>query len=87
MGKTISRFVFIPPKRNMILDDKDYEEVFIQTQKSKNKIQLLIINNKNALFTFLISHGNAEDVQGTFRWAKKYLLTYVNANVITYGKY
>ena len=80
----MSNFVFIPPKRNMQIEEDDFEEVYLET-KNKNKIQTIFIPNKNAIFTILVSHGNAEDVHGTYKWAKKFLLNFVNANVFLYG--
>ena len=83
MGKVISKFVFMPPKRKLTID-KD-EEIHIPTSRN-NLIQVKYIN-KFAKFNLLISHGNAEDIYMTYEWAEKVMVRFVNVNVMTYGNF
>ena len=80
MGKVISKFVFMPPKRKILSENDD---IHLLTSK-KNRIQVKIVN-RFAKYNLLISHGNAEDIHMTYEWADKVLVRYVNVNVIVYG--
>ena len=81
MGKLISKFVFMPPKRNIIHSEQD----ITLTTSRNNQIQVKTIE-RFAKYNLLISHGNAEDIQMTYDWAENVLVKYVNVNVIIYGK-
>lgn len=81
MGNIINKFVFMPPGREVYIAPDD---IFLET-KHGSRIHTKFIN-RNAKFTFVISHSNAEDIEGVFAWASSKLLTYCDVNIFMYGK-
>ena len=80
MGKFVSKFVFLPPNKFTIPDEDD---LTLATDHG-SKIQVKIID-RNAQFTIVVSHGNAEDIYSVLYWTENVLLKYVNVNVVMYG--
>jgi len=65
MGGIVSKNAFLPPPPTPIYTRPDLK--FVST-KNHYKIPVLFIKNRDANFTFLFSHGNAEDVGAAERW-------------------
>jgi hypothetical protein len=51
--------------------------------KSGSKIQVLLIN-KNAKYTMIFSHGNAEDIYLVQQWLHSYFFRHVEVNAVVY---
>jgi pimeloyl-ACP methyl ester carboxylesterase len=51
--------------------------------KSGTKLQVLFIN-RNAKYTMIFSHGNAEDIYLVQSWLQSYFLKHVNVNAVVY---
>lgn len=51
--------------------------------KSGSKLQVLFIN-KNAKYTMIFSHGNAEDIYLVQTWLENYFLKNVHVNAVVY---
>jgi hypothetical protein len=83
MGKFISKLVFMPPKRETIAHEND---ILIDSGRN-TKMNLRILQVKNAQLYLLISHGNAENMDHSYEWAEKVLYKNVKTNMVTYGKY
>ncbi len=81
MGKFISKIVFMPPPHYYLPDD---EFKYLNTSHN-SKIQFRFIN-RNAKYSILISHGNAEDIFSVCDWALNKFLKYIDVNLILYGK-
>ena len=80
MGKIISKIVFMPPPYYSQPDD---EYKYLNTSHN-SRIQFRFIN-RNAKFSILVSHGNAEDIISVYDWAINRFSKYVDVNIILYG--
>lgn len=81
MGSLISRIVFMPPTKH---PEHDAENPIFLNTSHKSQIQVLTINkDENGLY-LIISHGNAENVEGVYNWAKNSLSNFVNVNIVMY---
>jgi hypothetical protein len=79
MGNIINKILFMPPRREVYIDNS----VPLIT-KHGSTIQTKHIDNK-AKFTFVLSHSNAEDIINVNKWATEKLLHYCHVNVFLYG--
>ena len=79
MGSLLARAIFQPPPSRSPPDPNCY---WINTD-NKTRIPVYFINN-NAKYTFIFSHGNAEDIHLVHAWLKNYFFQTVNANAIIY---
>ena len=83
MGSLITNILFMPPLK-IREDDQDTKgDAELPTpQGSKIKVKTYIKNPK--YLYMLISHGNAEDIYLVYEWVTKYLINFVNVNVLMY---
>ena len=83
MGSLVTNILFMPPKIAHE-DDQDTRGDALLTTPHKSQIQIkTYIKNKKYLY-LLVSHGNAEDIHMVYDWVTKYLINFVNVNVIMY---
>jgi len=83
MGSLIKGFLFMPPFKQIEIEEKIEKEVVKETMHgSKIKI-ITYIKDPNFLY-LLISHGNAENIYIVYQWVLKYLAKFVNVNVVIY---
>ena len=80
MGDTISSIVFRPPTPTPIENNRYF---WLKIDKGRNRIPAFFIKRKNANFTFLYSHGNAEDL-GMIYHRMKELARSMRVNVMAY---
>lgn len=79
MGQQLAKAVFQPPPRTYSQDS----QLIWLTPREGEKIPALYIPRKDAYFTLLFSHGNAEDLGITFNYLQ--VLSYhANVNVFSY---
>ena len=80
MGQTlISKILFQPPVSRFPMNP---DHLFLHS-KSGQKIQVLYIN-KDAKYTMIFSHGNAEDIYLVEAWLTTYFLKEVKVNAVVY---
>ena len=80
MGQTlVSKVLFQPPVSRFPMNP---DHLFLHS-KSGSKLQVLFIN-RNAKYTIIISHGNAEDIYLVENWLQTYFLKQVDVNVVVY---
>ena len=83
MGSLIKGILFMPPTKEIEMDEKIENEVLKDTAHG-NRIKIITyIKNPEYLY-LLISHGNAENIYIVYQWVMKYLAKFVNVNVIMY---
>ena len=83
MGSLVKSILFMPPQR-VYEDDQDPNNDIFLTTIHGSKIQFkTYIKNEKYLY-MLISHGNAEDIYVVYEWVTKYLINFVNVNIIMY---
>jgi hypothetical protein len=70
MGQTfISKMLFQPPVSRFPMNP---DHIYLHS-KAGSKLQVLFIN-KNAKYTMIFSHGNAEDIYLVQSWLESYFL-------------
>lgn len=80
MGQTLaSKVLFQPPVSRFPMNP---DHLFLHS-KSGSKLQVLFIN-RNAKYTLVISHGNAEDIYLVEQWLQTYFLKQVDVNCVVY---
>ena len=80
MGQTlVSKLLFQPPVSRFPMNP---DHLFLHS-KSGAKLQVLFIN-KNAKYTMIFSHGNAEDIYLVQTWLESYFLKNVHVNAVVY---
>ena len=80
MGQTlISKLLFQPPVSRFPMNP---DHLFLHS-KSGSKLQVLFIN-RNAKYTVIFSHGNAEDIYLVQTWLQSYFLKHVEVNAVVY---
>ena len=80
MGTTlVSKLLFQPPVSRFPMNP---DHLFLHS-KSGSKIQVLLIN-KNAKYTMIFSHGNAEDIYLVQQWLHSYFFRHVEVNAVVY---
>jgi len=67
MGNIVTKSAFLPPPVTRISSSHRSDLKFVIT-KNHITIPILFIKNKDAQFTFLFSHGNAEDIGAAENW-------------------
>jgi len=82
MGSLISHIVFTPPKKQPE-QDLELEADPTLTTPHRSEIQVKVIQNNEAKFYMLVSHGNSEDINSISGWGKN-LCNYLNVNVVLY---
>ena len=82
MGSLISHIVFTPPKKQQE-QDLELEADPTLTTPHRSEIQVKVIQNNDAIFYMLVSHGNSEDLNSISEWGKT-LCNYLNVNVVMY---
>jgi len=78
MGSVVSRNAFFPPQSSEPINGVDYIE-----QDNGDKIPVFYYTKENARFTFLYSHGNAEDLSYIIDDIVK-LSNILNVNIVAY---
>lgn len=80
MGQVlISKILFQPPTSRYPVNP---DHLYLQS-KSGTRLQVLFIN-RNAKYTMVFSHGNAEDIYLVEQWLQNYFLKVVNVNAVVY---
>mmetsp|Transcript_900 Transcript_900/g.1233 ORF Transcript_900/g.1233 Transcript_900/m.1233 type:complete len:91 (-) Transcript_900:774-1046(-) len=80
MGQKIfAKLMFQPPVSRYPMNP---EHLYLHS-KSGSKLQVMYIN-RNAKYTMILSHGNAEDIYVVEQWLKQYFLKQVEVNCIVY---
>ena len=80
MGQVIiSKILFQPPVSRFPMNP---DHLYLHS-KSGTKLQVLFIN-RNAKYTMIFSHGNAEDIYLVQQWLQAYLFKHVNVNAVVY---
>ena len=81
MGSLISRIVFMPPSKHPEQDTEN--DVFLRTDHGSQIQVKMIKKDENALY-LILSHGNAENIEGVYTWAINSLSNFVNVNIVMY---
>ena len=80
MGQSlVSKALFQPPVSRFPMNP---EHMFLHS-KSGSRIQVLYMN-RNAKYTIIFSHGNAEDIYLVEHWLHSYFLKQVEVNAVVY---
>ena len=75
----ISKVLFQPPVSRFPMNP---DHLYLHS-KSGTKLQVMFIN-RNAKYTMIFSHGNAEDIYLVQHWLQQYFLKQVNVNAVVY---
>ena len=75
----VSKVMFQPPVSRFPMNP---EHLYLHS-KSGTKLQVLFIN-KQAKYTMIFSHGNAEDIYLVQHWLDSYFLKQINVNAVVY---
>eukprot|EP00005_Dracoamoeba_jomungandri_P000938 CAMPEP_0174254168 /NCGR_PEP_ID=MMETSP0439-20130205/3515_1 /TAXON_ID=0 /ORGANISM="Stereomyxa ramosa, Strain Chinc5" /LENGTH=111 /DNA_ID=CAMNT_0015335611 /DNA_START=106 /DNA_END=438 /DNA_ORIENTATION=- len=80
MGNIVASKAFLPPAPSY---DKSLHGISFVTSSTGDKVPIVFHRRTNAEFTFLFSHGNAEDIGQMQDWMI-YLSRQLNVNILSY---
>ncbi len=78
MGNTLDKLMFNPPPLSLL----DQEHFWLMT-RTGNRLPALFMQRHKPIGTFLISHGNAEDLGMVADWFQDFSVK-ANVNVLAY---